>query len=60
LSDDTQYNRRKFISISHEQNFGLPAKWHFFATSHGKGPADGIAGAAKKVGFKGKSTERVQ
>ena len=23
--------------------------WHFFATSHGKGPVDGICGMAKRV-----------
>ena len=23
----------------HEEDFGMPAEWHFFATSHGKGRA---------------------
>ena len=34
--------------IFHEVNFGLPANWAFSATSHGKGPWDGVAGCAKR------------
>lgn len=31
-------NRKNFINlVHHEQDFGMPADWHFFATSHGKG-----------------------
>ncbi len=26
----------------------MPAEWHFFATSHGKGPSDGIGGTVKR------------
>lgn len=26
----------------------MKAEWHFFATSHGKGPCDGLAGAMKR------------
>ena len=25
----------------------MPAEWHFFATSHGKGPCDGVGGTVK-------------
>jgi hypothetical protein len=51
-----QYKKRtKFINICHEQDFGLSAEWHFFATSHGKGPVD-----SKKASCKSKSTETVQ
>ncbi|KAL5490948.1 hypothetical protein EMCRGX_G016154 [Ephydatia muelleri] len=32
----------------HEKDFGIPAEWHFFATSHGKLAADGIAGTEHK------------
>ena len=32
----------------HDEDFGVPAKWAFFATSHGKGPWDGVAGCAKR------------
>ncbi|ESO02802.1 hypothetical protein HELRODRAFT_174220 [Helobdella robusta] len=38
--------------ISHDDNredFGLKAEWHFFATSHGKSPCDGIGGTTKRL-----------
>jgi hypothetical protein len=50
FSDDSAAqckNRKKIINIYHEQDFGLSAEWHFFATSHGKGPADGMGGTVK-------------
>jgi len=28
----------------HNKDFGIDAEWHFFATSHGKGPCDGVGG----------------
>ena len=31
----------------HKEDFGIPAEWHFFATSHGKGPCDGVGGTVK-------------
>ncbi|MFZ2538857.1 MAG: hypothetical protein WAX04_08135, partial [Oscillospiraceae bacterium] len=30
-------------------HFGLSAKWHFFATSHGKSPCDGVGGTIKRL-----------
>ena len=36
----------------HEKDFGIPAEWHFFATSHGKSAADGIAGTVKRMATK--------
>ena len=33
----------------HEEDFGLPAVWNFFATSHGKGACDGIGGTVKRL-----------
>ena len=43
-------NRKNFINlVYHEQDFGVPAEWHFFATSHGKGPCDGIGGTVKRL-----------
>eukprot|EP00731_Ephydatia_muelleri_P017532 Em0010g630a len=36
----------------HEKDFGIPAEWHFFATSHGKSAADGIAGSVKRMATK--------
>ena len=36
----------------HDEDFGIPAEWHFFATSHGKSPADGIARTVKRTAAK--------
>lgn len=33
----------------HEDDFGVSAEWHFFATSHGKSPCDGIGGTMKRL-----------
>ena len=42
-------NKRNFINLTyHHEDFGVPAKWAFFATSHGKGPWDGVAGCTKR------------
>ena len=38
-------NRKNFANLAyHEEDYGVPAEWHFFATSHGKGPCVGIGG----------------
>ena len=43
-------NRKNFINLAnHEADFGMPADWHFFATSHVKGPCDGVGGAVKRL-----------
>ena len=41
----SQYkNCKNFLNLCyHEEDFGVKAEWHFFATSHGKSPCDGIA-----------------
>lgn len=53
LSDGaaSQYKNRKnvFNLRCHFEDFGVTAEWHFFATSHGKGPCDGVAGAMKRL-----------
>ena len=36
----------------HQEDFGIPTEWHFFATSHGKSAADGIAGTVKRTASK--------
>ena len=45
-----QYKNKKiFLNLTyHQHDFGIPANWSFSATSHGKGPWDGIAGCAKR------------
>ena len=47
----SQYkNRKNFINLCHHQdNFGVPAEWHFSATSHGKGACDGVGGSLKRL-----------
>lgn len=41
-------NKKNFKNILlHKNDFGLKAQWHFFPTSHGKGPCDGIGGMIK-------------
>ena len=47
----SQYkNRKNFINLCHhEVDFGVPAEWHFSATSHGKSACDGIGGTVKRL-----------
>lgn len=43
-------NRNNFINLCHHfYDFNVEAEWHFFATSHGKGPCDGIGGTVKRL-----------
>ena len=39
-------------SVPSTKNLGISAEWHFFATSHGKSPADGIAGTVNRSAAK--------
>ena len=42
-------NRYLFSNLySWEQEHDIKIKWHFFATSHGKGVVDGIGGTVKR------------
>ena len=47
----SQFKQRYLFSNLHkwETKFGVVLKWHFFATSHGKGVVDGLGGTAKRV-----------
>ena len=36
----------------HEEDFDIPAEWHFFVRSHGKSPSDGIGGTIKREATK--------
>ena len=52
-------NCKNFINLCHHyEDFGLVAEWHFFATSHGKGPPDGVGGTVKREAAKA-SLQRV-
>lgn len=43
-------NCKTFLNLcEHENDFGIPAKWNFFATSHGKNACDGIGGSVKRT-----------
>jgi hypothetical protein len=33
----------------HNEDFGVPAEWHFFETSHGKSACDGFGGILKRL-----------
>lgn len=42
-------NKKNFINLCyHMEDFGCNAEWHFFETSHGKGPSDGLGGTVKR------------
>lgn len=42
-------NKKNFVNLCyHNADFGCDAEWHFFATSHGKGPSDGLGGTVKR------------
>ena len=47
----SQYkNCKNFTNLLfRKENFGVEGEWHFFATSHGKGPCDGIGGTIKRL-----------
>lgn len=46
-------NKKNFINLCHHnKDFGIDAEWHFFATSHGKGPSDGLGGTVKRLASK--------
>lgn len=41
-------NKKNFKNLClHNEDFGINAEWHFFATAHGKGPCDGLGGMVK-------------
>ena len=48
--DGSQFkNKFNFANLwHHKADFGCTADWSFFATSHGKGPIDGIGGEVKQ------------
>lgn len=42
-------NRKNFLNVYlHKIDFGYDCEWHFHATSHGKGPCDGLGGTLKR------------
>lgn len=47
----SQYKNYKNLTnlCYHMKDFQVNAEWHFFATSHGKSPCDGIGGTVKRL-----------
>lgn len=47
----SQYkNRKNFSSLCQfKKNYDIDVEWHFFATSHGKGPCDALGGTIKRM-----------
>jgi hypothetical protein len=46
-------NRKNVLNIRcHNLDFGMPAEWSFFATSHGKSSCDGVDGTLKTLAAK--------
>ena len=46
-------NCKNFKNLCHHSvDFGFEAEWLFFATSHGKGPCDGVGGFLKRMATK--------
>jgi hypothetical protein len=45
-------NRKNVMNINcHLSDFGIIAEWHYFGTSHGKGPCDANAGTLKRNAY---------
>lgn len=45
-------NKKSFKNLCHhKKDFGIDAEWHFFPTSHGKGPCDGFGGQIKRMAY---------
>ena len=49
-SPTSQYRNSAIFSVvcKHQELFGVKASWSYFEAGHGKGPCDGIGGAAKR------------
>jgi len=45
--DSTRIVKKNFNLSYHKTDFGIEAKWVFFATSHGKQPCYGVGGKVK-------------
>ena len=43
-------NYKNFANLCHQiEDHGISCEWNFFATSHGKGPCDGVGGVVKRL-----------
>ena len=56
----SQFKNKYVAHFFRELNKMFPdMKWHYFATSHGKGAVDGIGGSVKRVVWKAVSTRKI-
>ena len=46
-----QYKNFKMFAnlCNHYNDYSISGEWHFFATSHGKSPYDGVGGTVKRL-----------
>ena len=42
-------NKKAFANLCYRDDFDVYAEWYFFATAHGKGPCDRLAGTIKRL-----------
>ena len=42
-------NKKAFANLCYRDDFDVYAEWYFFATAHGKGTCDGLAGTIKRL-----------
>ncbi|XP_048577462.1 uncharacterized protein LOC125559795 [Nematostella vectensis] len=50
-SPTSQYRNKTIFAIvaNHKEEFVVPVRWNYFEAGHGKGPCDGVGGAAKRM-----------
>ena len=58
----SQFKNKYIVHLLHElqQQSGLQLKWHYFASSHGKGAVDGIGGTVKGSVWSAVATRKVR
>lgn len=58
----SQYkNKNNFKNVlKHKDDFGVDCEWHFHATSHGKGPCDGVGGTIKRMASRASLTNEYE
>ena len=50
FSDGTASQYKHFSNVCHHKSdYRLATEWHFFATSYGKSPCDGLGGSTKRL-----------
>ena len=55
----SQFKSKYVAHFLHQLRAFVSIEWHYFATSHGKGVADGIGGTVKRMVWNAVSTRKV-